>query len=178
MMSSVAKLTLVLGGARSGKSRYAESLIDALPPPWQPPWTYVATAEAGDEEMVERIRAHRARRSANWRVIETPRGLAAALQQCGTTPVLVDCLTLWLSNLMLADIDIDAETAHLERALAVAAAPVVLVANEVGCGIVPDHPLGRRFRDLQGILNQRVAARVDRVVLVVAGLPLALKGSL
>jgi adenosyl cobinamide kinase/adenosyl cobinamide phosphate guanylyltransferase len=177
-MSSVAKLSLVLGGARSGKSRYAESLIAALPPAWQPPWTYLATAQAGDEEMAERIRAHRARRGADWRVIETPRGLAAALQKCGTTPVLIDCLTLWLSNLMLADIDIEAETAHLERALAAAAAPVVLVANEVGYGIVPDHPLGRRFRDLQGILNQRIAVRADRVVLVVAGLPLALKGSL
>ena len=177
-MASVAKLTLVLGGARSGKSRYAESLIDALPPAWQPPWTYLATAQAGDEEMAERIRAHRARRGADWRVIETPRGLAAALQNCGTTPVLIDCLTLWLSNLMLADIDVEAETAHLERALAAAAAPVVLVANEVGYGIVPDHPLGRRFRDLQGLLNQRIAMRADRVVLVVAGLPLALKGSL
>jgi adenosylcobinamide kinase / adenosylcobinamide-phosphate guanylyltransferase len=178
VMSSVAKLTLVLGGARSGKSRYAESLIAALPPAWQPPWTYVATAEAGDEEMAERIRAHRARRGADWRVIETPRGLAAALQTCGATPVLVDCLTLWLSNLLLADTDIEAETAHLERALAAAAAPVVLVANEVGYGVVPDHPLGRRFRDLQGILNQRIAARADRVVLVVAGLPLAVKGTL
>ncbi len=93
-------------------------------------------------------------------------------------PVLVDCLTLWLSNLMLAEADIDAEIAQLEKALAAAAAPVVLVANEVGSGIVPDHPLGRKFRDLQGVLNQRIAARADRVVLMVAGLPLALKGTL
>jgi adenosyl cobinamide kinase/adenosyl cobinamide phosphate guanylyltransferase len=167
-------LTLVLGGARSGKSRYAESVIAALPPPW----IYVATAAAGDEEMAERIARHRARRGADWRVVETPHGVAAALQKSGTTPVLVDCLTLWLSNLMLAGIDIDAETAHLEKALAAATAPVVLVANEVGSGIVPDNPLGRRFRDAQGILNQRIAARADRVVLVVAGLPMALKGSL
>jgi adenosylcobinamide kinase / adenosylcobinamide-phosphate guanylyltransferase len=173
-MSSTAKITLVLGGARSGKSRYAESVISALPPPW----LYVATAEAGDNEMAERIAGHRARRGANWHVVETPHSVSAVLQKSGGMPVLVDCLTLWLSNLVLADIDIDAETAHLEKALAAAVAPVVLVANEVGSGIVPDHPLGRRFRDLQGILNQRVAARADRVVLVVAGLPLALKGTL
>jgi adenosylcobinamide kinase/adenosylcobinamide-phosphate guanylyltransferase len=177
-MSSVAKLTLVLGGARSGKSRYAESLIVALPPPWQPPWTYAATAEAGDAEMAERISAHRARRGSDWRTIEAPRHLAQALGACGKTPLLVDCLTLWLSNLMLADADIENEIARLETALAAATAPVVLVANEVGSGIVPDHPLGRRFRDLQGILNQRIAACADRVVLVVAGLPLALKGTL
>ena len=177
-MSSVAKLTLVLGGARSGKSRYAESIIATLPPPWQPPWTYVATAEPGDAEMAARIAAHRSRRGSHWRVIEAPRGLAATLQKCGTMPVLVDCLTLWLSNLMLADIDIEVETAHLERALAAAVAPVILVANEVGYGIVPDHPLGRRFRDLQGLLNQRMAAVADKVVLVVAGLPLAVKGAL
>ena len=91
--------------------------------------------------------------------------------------MLVDCLTLWLSNMLLADADIDAEIAQLEDALAHAAVPVVLVANEVGCGIVPDNALGRRFRDLQGLLNQRVAARADRVVLVVAGLPLTIKES-
>jgi adenosylcobinamide kinase / adenosylcobinamide-phosphate guanylyltransferase len=173
-MPSLPKLTLVLGGARSGKSRYAESLIAALPPPW----LYVATAEGGDEEMTARISAHRARRGPDWRTIEAPRHLVAALQKAGATPVLVDCLTLWLSNLMLAEIDIEAETAHLDTVLAAAVAPVVLVANEVGSGIVPDHPLGRKFRDLQGVLNQRIAARADRVVLVVAGLPLALKGAL
>jgi adenosylcobinamide kinase / adenosylcobinamide-phosphate guanylyltransferase len=174
VVSSAPKLTLILGGARSGKSRYAESLIAALPPPW----IYVATAEAGDEEMATRISTHRARRGSDWRTIEAPRHLVAALQKAGTMPVLVDCLTLWLSNLMLAGIDIEAETAHLERALAAATAPVALVANEVGSSIVPDHPLGRKFRDLQGTLNQRMAARADRVVLMVAGLPLALKESL
>jgi len=173
-MSSEPKLTFVLGGARSGKSRYAESVITALPPPW----VYVATAESRDEEMAERIGAHRSRRGPRWQTIEAPRDLAAALDACKTVPVLIDCLTLWLSNLMLAEADIDAETARLEAALAAAMAPVVLVANEVGYGIVPDYPLGRRFRDLQGILNQRVAARADRVVLVVAGLPLAVKGIL
>jgi adenosylcobinamide kinase/adenosylcobinamide-phosphate guanylyltransferase len=173
-MTGVAKVTLVLGGARSGKSRYAESLIASLPPPW----TYVATAQAGDAEMADRIAAHRSRRGSDWRVIETPHSVAAALQRRGAAPVLVDCLTLWLSNLMLAEIDIDAETVHLERALAAAPAPVVLVANEVGFGIVPDNALGRRFRDAQGILNQRIAALADRVVLVVAGIPLAVKGML
>jgi adenosylcobinamide kinase / adenosylcobinamide-phosphate guanylyltransferase len=177
-MSRVANLTLVLGGARSGKSRYAESVIAALPPPWQPPWTYLATAEAGDAEMAARIAVHRARRGSQWRTVEAPRDLAAALKSCGTAPVLVDCLTLWLSNLMLADADIDVEIARLETALASTDAPAVLVANEVGSGIVPDNALGRRFRDLQGILNQRLAARADRVVLVVAGLPLAVKGTL
>ena len=173
-----AALTLVLGGTRSGKSRYAESLIAALPPPWAPPWAYVATAEAGDDEMAARIKAHRSRRGLSWRTIEAPRDLQAALAAGEKMPVLVDCLTLWLSNLLLADADIDGEIERLEKSLAAAAAPVVLVTNEVGFGIVPDHPLGRRFRDLQGILNQRIAARADCVILMVAGLPLAMKGTL
>jgi adenosylcobinamide kinase / adenosylcobinamide-phosphate guanylyltransferase len=173
-MSSVPKLTFVIGGARSGKSRYAETLMAALPPPW----TYVATAEAADSEMTARIGAHRARRGANWRTIEAPRDLQAALAACGAGPVLVDCLTLWLSNLMLAETDIERDIEKLEAVLSAAAAPVVIVANEVGLGIVPSFPLGRRFRDMQGILNQRIAARAERVVLMVAGLPLALKGTL
>lgn len=163
----------MLGGARSGKSRYAESLVTALPPPW----LYVATAEAGDSEMVARVAAHQARRGPSWTTIETPRNVAETLGTHADTPTLVDCLTLWLSNVMLADADIDAEIEQLDEALARAAAPIVLVANEVGFGIVPDSALGRRFRDLQGLLNQRIAARADRVVLVVAGLPLTLKGS-
>jgi adenosyl cobinamide kinase/adenosyl cobinamide phosphate guanylyltransferase len=171
-------LNLVLGGARSGKSRYAESLIAALPPPWQAPWTYIATAEPGDDEMTARIAAHRARRGSSWRTLEAPRDLAAALMGNARAPVLVDCLTLWLSNLLLADADIDKEIERLEETLTAIVAPVVLVANEVGSGIVPEHPLGRQFRDLQGILNQRMAARADRVILMVAGLPLAIKGTL
>jgi adenosylcobinamide kinase/adenosylcobinamide-phosphate guanylyltransferase len=163
----------VLGGARSGKSRYAESLVTALPPPW----LYVATAEAGDSEMVARVAAHQARRGPSWTTIETPRNVAETLGTHADTPTLVDCLTLWLSNVMLADADVDAEIEQLDEALARATAPIVLVANEVGFGIVPDSALGRRFRDLQGLLNQRIAARADRVVLVVAGLPLTLKGS-
>jgi adenosylcobinamide kinase / adenosylcobinamide-phosphate guanylyltransferase len=173
-MPGLPKLTLVLGGARSGKSRYAEGLITALPPPW----TYVATAEAGDAEMAARIEGHRERRGSEWRTLEAPRNLAQALSACGEEPVLVDCLTLWLSNLMLAEANIEAETAQLEQMLAAANGPRVLVANEVGSGIVPSTPLGRRFRDQQGILNQRIAARAERVILTVAGLPLALKGAL
>jgi adenosylcobinamide kinase / adenosylcobinamide-phosphate guanylyltransferase len=173
-MSSVPKLTLVLGGARSGKSRHAEGLITALPPPW----TYVATAEAGDEEMAARIKSHRERRGAQWRTIDAPRELAKALSACGDGPVLVDCLTLWLSNLMLAEANVEEEIAQLEETLAATNGPLVLVANEVGSGIVPSYPLGRRFRDMQGILNQRMAARAERVILMVAGLPLALKGTL
>jgi adenosylcobinamide kinase / adenosylcobinamide-phosphate guanylyltransferase len=176
-MAGEKRLTLVLGGARSGKSRYAEGLIAALPPPWTPPWTYLATAAAGDAEMAERIAAHRQRRGPQWQTVEAPRGLAAALAS-QHVPVLVDCLTLWLSNLLLAEADIEAEIGQLEKAFAAMTAPVVLVANEVGSGIVPDYPLGRRFRDWQGVLNQRMAARADHVVLIVAGLPLALKGSL
>jgi adenosylcobinamide kinase/adenosylcobinamide-phosphate guanylyltransferase len=134
----------------------------------------VATAEARDEEMAERVAQHRSRRGAGWRTMEAPRDLIAALAACGDAPVLVDCMTLWLSNLLLANADMDAEIARLEHALT-RPAPVVLVANEVGFGIVPDNALARRFRDIQGALNQRLAARADRVVLVVAGLPLVVK---
>ncbi|HEX4411957.1 MAG TPA: bifunctional adenosylcobinamide kinase/adenosylcobinamide-phosphate guanylyltransferase [Xanthobacteraceae bacterium] len=170
-MSSEKTLTFVLGGARSGKSRYAEGLIAALPPPW----VYLATAQAGDAEMAERIAAHRARRGPQWQTVEVPHDLAVMLTR-QKTPMLVDCLTLWLSNLMLAEADIEAEIAKLETALSATKVPMVLVANEVGYGIVPDYPLGRRFRDWQGVLNQRMAALADGVVLVVAGLPMALKG--
>jgi len=164
---------LVLGGARSGKSRYAESLFTALPPPW----TYVATAQAGDAEMAQRIDLHRGRRAAPWQTVEAPHDLAFALDRAPAgAPVLIDCLTLWLSNRMLADADVDAEIDRLEAALDRRAGTVVLVSNEVGFGIVPDNALARRFRDLQGRLNQRIAARADRVVLVVAGLPLVVKG--
>lgn len=177
-MADAPNLMLILGGARSGKSRYAEGLIAALPPVWNPPWIYVATAEPGDEEMRARIAAHRARRGPSWQTVEAPQELAEAVILAQPAPVLVDCLTLWLSNLMLIDADIEAETVRLERALEAATAPVILVSNEVGSGIVPEHPLGRSFRDLQGALNQRIAARAERVVLMVAGLPLAVKGTL
>jgi len=164
-------LTLVLGGARSGKSLYGEGVIGALASPW---W-YVATAQAFDEEMRERIAVHRARRDARWRSIEAPVALAEALRAAGDAPVLVDCLTLWLTNLMLGEFDIDAAFAGLDSALEVRSATTVLVASEVGLGIVPETALGRRFRDVAGVLHQRIAARADRVVLMVAGLPLVVK---
>jgi adenosylcobinamide kinase / adenosylcobinamide-phosphate guanylyltransferase len=170
--STIPQLTLVLGGARSGKSLYAENLIVAL----QPPWTLVATAEAADAEMAERIAAHRLRRAKNWQTVEAPHDVSAALAAVATdTPVLVDCLTLWLSNRMLAGAELDGEIARFEAALDRRRAPVVLVSNEVGSGIVPGNALSRRFRDMQGRLNQRIAARADRVVLMVAGLPVVVK---
>ena len=166
------KLTLVLGGARSGKSRHAEALVSAAPPPW----IYLATGEPGDDEMAARIAEHRARRGSQWQTVEAPRDLAGALAKAPpNAAVLVDCLTLWLSNLMLAGADIEAETARLEAALMARAGPTVLVANEVGLGIVPDNPLARRFRDAQGRLTQRIAAKADHVVLLVAGIPMKVK---
>jgi adenosylcobinamide kinase/adenosylcobinamide-phosphate guanylyltransferase len=169
-----ARITLVTGGARSGKSRYGESLITALPPPW----IYVATAEAGDAEMAARIAEHQKRRPADWTIIEAPHELATAFSCIDeAAPVLVDCLTFWLSNRLLADADLEKEAEQLARVLARRSGPVVLVTNEVGSGIVPDNALARRFRDAQGRLNQRMAALADRVVLVVAGLPLVVKGN-
>jgi adenosylcobinamide kinase / adenosylcobinamide-phosphate guanylyltransferase len=168
------RLTLVLGGARSGKSRHAESLITASAPP---PWIYVATAQALDAEMTERIAHHRARRGTGWQTMEAPHDLAGAIAAApADAALLVDCLTLWLSNHMLAEADIDADTTAVEKALARRRAPTVLVSNEVGSGVVPENALARRFADLQGRLNQRIAGSADRVVLVVAGLPLTLKG--
>ena len=161
----------MLGGARSGKSRYAEGVITRLPPPW----IYIATAQAFDHEMQARIAEHRARRAAGWRTVEAPLALPDVLRDAGNAPVLVDCLTLWLSNLLLADADPDVAEAALDAALN-RTAPTVLVSNEVGLGIVPDNALARRFRDHAGQLHQRLAARADRMVLTVAGLPLFMKG--
>ena len=171
-------VTLVLGGARSGKSTHAEKLATASlhgAPPRQA--VYLATAQAGDVEMATRIVAHRARRGANWTTIEEPLKLDEALASAAAhgQPVLVDCLTLWLSNVMLGGGDVDQAADDLVRALEGVAVPVVLVSNEVGLGVVPDTPLGRAFRDAQGRLNMRMAERADRVVLMTAGLPLTLK---
>jgi adenosylcobinamide kinase/adenosylcobinamide-phosphate guanylyltransferase len=167
------QLTLVLGGARSGKSRYAEQVATAS----LPPWIYLATAQSFDDEMAARIAEHRSRRSQDWQTIDAPLDLAGALTALPrAATVLIDCLTLWLSNLMLAERDIDAEIERLEQAMLAHRAPLVLVSNEVGSGIVPDNALARRFRDAQGRLNQRIAARADRVVLLVAGIPLIVKG--
>ena len=164
-----APLTLVLGGARSGKSRHAEALIQALPPPW----TYIATAQAWDAEMRARIDLHRARRPAGWQTVEAPLDLPAAL--AGPGPALVDCLTLWLTNLMLGGHDAAAAADALDAALDARSAPAVLVGNEVGLGIVPDNALARAFRDEAGRLHQRLAARADTVLFMVAGLPMRVK---
>jgi len=167
-------LTFVLGGARSGKSRYAESLITALPQPW----VYIATAEARDDEMAARIAEHKARRAAGWQTIEAPHELPQALDAAPRgAAVLVDCLTLWLSNVMHGAFDIDRIMLRLEEALHRRVGTTVLVSNEVGLGIVPNSELGRAFRDAQGKLNQRIAAHAGRVVFMVAGLPLVMKGS-
>jgi len=167
-------ITLVLGGARSGKSRYAETLITRA----ASAATYIATAEPGDAEMAARISEHRARRGRFWRTVEEPLDLAGAIgvQAAPDRPILVDCLTLWLSNLLLAGHVIEHDSEILCSALRDAAGPVVLVANEVGLGLVPETALGRQFRDAAGRLNQQVAAIADRVVFVAAGLPLMLKG--
>ena len=165
--------TLVLGGARSGKSAFAEQLIGGS----GLARVYLATATAGDDEMKARIAHHRAQRGEGWTTIEEPLALIEALSREAASgrAVLVDCLTLWLSNLMLAERDPESETRALAAFLHAAPHPIVLVSNEIGLGLVPDTPLGRRFRDAQGRLNQIVAAAVPNVVFIAAGLPLWLK---
>ncbi len=165
-------LVLVLGGARSGKSTYAEARVTAL----APPWIYIATAQAFDDEMRARIDLHRARRDEGWRTIDAPHDLVAALRDAPHgAPVLVDCLTLWLTNRLLAGADLAAERRTLVAALSARPAPTVVVSNEVGLGIVPDNALSRRFRDEAGFLHQAVAACADEVHLMVAGLSIRAK---
>lgn len=167
-------VTLVLGGARSGKSALAEAMVlnaaEGAP-------VYIATAEALDGEMAERIARHRADRGPHWRTVEAPLDLADALaRECrADRAVLVDCLTLWVTNLMMAGRDIEAEGARLVETLGRLAGPVVLVSNEVGLGIVPDNAMARDYRDAAGRLNQAIAAAATRAMFVVAGLPLILK---
>lgn len=174
----VARSVLVLGGARSGKSRHAEALIRARLAEGHAP-VYVATAEARDAEMRRRIDEHRARRGPGWVTREETVDLAGVLvvESRAGRPILVDCLTLWLSNLLESGRDADAASALLVHAVARIPGPVVVVANEVGLGIVPDNKLAREFRDRAGQLNQAMAASCDAVVLVAAGLPLTLKGN-
>jgi len=167
--------TLVIGGQKSGKSLYAERLVaeSGLAP------VYLATATAGDAEMAARIAAHRGRRGSGWKLVEEPLELAGVLPEIARPGalVLVDCLTLWLSNLIGAERAVEQEIERLTAALARLAGPVVLVSNEVGSGIVPDNALARSYAGHLGVLNQRVAAVAGRVVLVTAGLPLVLKGA-
>ena len=170
----MAPITLVLGGARSGKSAHAERLAaDA-----SPRRVYIATAQALDDEMATRIADHKSRRDLSWRTVEAPLGLSDAIKAAATPDhvVLVDCLTLWLSNLLLAEHDIEKEADGLIATVTDAAGPLILVSNEVGLGIVPDNALARAFRDHAGRLNQRIAEAADKVVFLAAGLPMVLKG--
>jgi len=172
-MTGLPPVTLVLGGARSGKSRHAEALVEARPGAC----IYLATAEAGDREMAARIARHRARRGPRWETVEEPLELAAILRQVAgpERAVLVDCLTLWLSNLLAAERDPAQETERLVAALDGLAGPVVLVSNEVGLGVVPDNALARDFVDHAGRLHQAVAEIARSVRFLAAGLVLHLK---
>lgn len=165
---------LVLGGARSGKSRYAQRRAEALG--LRP--VYIATCEPQDEEMAERIARHRDDRGEEWTTVEAPLELANVIrvQAASDTVLLVDCLTLWASNLMFAGRDAEREAELLAIAISGAPGPIILVSNEVGLGIVPENALARRFRDVAGRINQRMAEVVDEAVFVAAGLPLRLKG--
>jgi adenosylcobinamide kinase/adenosylcobinamide-phosphate guanylyltransferase len=170
-------VTLVLGGARSGKSRYAQQLLDGVERV-----TFIATAAHSDDpEMEQKIARHRAERPAGWATLEAPRHLAAAIHSAAAADaILVDCLTLFAASLLSANGGVAAEAdAELDALCAVLAQPpcrTVLVSNEVGGGVVPAYASGRHFRNLAGEINQRVAALAGHVVLMVAGLPLALKG--
>lgn len=166
-------LSLITGGTASGKSRFAETLVAAA----NLPRVYIATAQAFDAEMQAKIARHQQERSADWHTFEVPLDLTGALAT--TAPgsvILVDCLTMWLSNHLLAGADPDADA--LIAGLVACENPVVLVSNEVGSSVVPDNALARRFQAAQGRLNQRIAASADLVATVIAGLPLALKGTL
>ncbi len=167
-------LTFILGGARSGKSAYA--LDQAMARPAQRR-VMIATAQALDEEMSARIARHREERGAEWLTVEEPLELGRAVRDLRAGDVaVVDCLTLWLSNLMLGDLEIGPATQDLCAALQASPAEIFVISNEVAQGIVPDNPLARRFRDEAGWMHQAVAAVAHRAVLVVAGLPVVLKG--
>lgn len=175
MTSNLPNLTLVIGGAASGKSAYAERLVQA----YDRPLTYIATAQAFDDEMKLKIAAHQARRGPGWVTQEAPLDVAGALAEIEAgRAVLLDCITLWLTNQLIEDADLVAEESKLLKAVALCASPTVVVTNEVGAGIVPDNALSRRFRAAQGRLNQTIASRAELVVGVMAGLPFALKGAL
>lgn len=172
-MTLQARTVLVFGGARSGKSAYAQALAEGA----AGERLYLATAEASDDEMAERIARHQADRGAGWTTREAPMALIEALAEEARPGriVLVDCLTVWLANLMFADRDADAEAERLAAALPRLAGPAILVSNEVGQGIVPENALARRFRDAQGRANRLAAEACDAVVWVAAGLPTLLK---
>ena len=174
-MKKLHNLTFILGGASSGKSAYAEGLVIST----GRPRTYIATAQAFDDEMRQKIAAHVAQRGTGWTTLDAPFDPAAVLvTQRSDGIVLLDCVTLWLSNVLLSGLDVDAASDALLAALAACSCPVVVVSNEVGMGIVPDNALSRRFRAAQGRINRQLAAQADTVVAVMAGLPLVLKGDL
>jgi adenosylcobinamide kinase/adenosylcobinamide-phosphate guanylyltransferase len=167
----MAQILLYIGGARSGKSRLAEARTLTF----GQPATYIATAEAWDDEMAERIAHHQASRGPEWQTLAAPHDLIAALRASDGTPRLVDCLTLWLTNLMLADQDWRGAAQDMLALARAQSTPVVFVSNEVGMGIVPENALARRFRDAQGWLNQTVAAAADEVHFTAAGLSIRMK---
>lgn len=169
-------LTLVLGGARSGKSGYAQRQAEQAAEAAGRPPVFIATAEPFDDEMRDRIARHLAERGDAWRRVEAPLDLAEAVRALSAEDVaVVDCLTLWLSNQMLAERDLAAAVHDLAQALAACPAALWVVSNEVGWSLVPDNPLGRRFRDEAGRLNQRIAAVADAACLIVAGMRLPLE---
>ena len=168
------KCTLILGGASSGKSAYAEGLSLGH----SGRHIYVATAYPSDPEMSEKISRHRERRGTKWTTIEEPVSIVKPISNADEPDglILVDCLTLWLSNLMLANLDVNSEMGKLVEKIKNIEASLILVSNEVGAGIVPDNVLAREFRHAQGVLNQEVAAAADEVFFITAGLPTNLKG--
>ena len=166
------RVSLVLGGARSGKSRFAEGLAKGF----EGPRTYVATAEPFDAEMRQRIATHKEQRSGDgWATVEAPLDPAAAIRAARGL-VLLDCVTVWLGNLMHHERDIRSAVSDLSHALRESPARIVMVSNEVGLSIVPENAMARRFRDEQGFANQRLAEVADEVYFIAAGLPLKLKG--
>ena len=167
---------LVTGGARSGKSNFAEEQAREFGQQLGKSLVYIATAEAFDDEMIARISRHQDRRGPEWHTVHAPLDLAQAITQAdGQGPCVVDCLTLWLSNLMMAEQEIEAAADALLTALASRSDPMILVTNEVGCGIVPKNALARRFRDEAGRLNQLIAQAVDEVYACISGIPVKIK---
>ncbi|MEM7276833.1 MAG: bifunctional adenosylcobinamide kinase/adenosylcobinamide-phosphate guanylyltransferase [Pseudomonadota bacterium] len=173
-MPATSDSCLILGGSRSGKSSHAQSLAESL----RERQIFIATAQALDDEMEARIARHVADRGSTWSTVEAPLDLSTAITRHlnKDQAIVIDCLTLWLSNIMHAERDIESETNRLVNAIANADSPLILVSNEVGMGIVPESALGRRFRDAQGFLNKAVAEACEKVVFIAAGLPLRLKG--
>ena len=170
----MARSYLITGGSRSGKSRYALQLADYAEKPF-----YIATAGIGDEEMKQRVEKHQAERGGHWKTIEEQIALAAAIlraQENGADFIVIDCLTLWVSNIMFNETaDLQLEMEKLKAAVADCKVPLVFVTNEVGSGIIPDNALSRQFRDEAGLVNQAIAKVVDKVILTVSGIPVVVK---